>query len=984
MILQQSLTISKVLVGFHENTPRDRGSSCGQESQNICGICQTSDNILPKIMSNDTPLILLVDGHSLAYRAFFAHARGSEGGLRTSTGIPTSVSYGFLKILLDVLQQQQPTYVAIAFDNRMPTFRHEVDDTYKAGRQETPQEFFEDLQTLRTVLEKLEIAQFEMAGFEADDLIGTLAIQGSRQGHRVKILSGDQDLFQLITDPDAPGPISVLHQNTRTGLEEFWPEQVIAKLGITPKQVIDYKALCGDSSDNIPGVKGIGAKGAVKLLTEYGSLDNLLASVDSVPGAIGKKLQEGVAAARHSYFMATIETNVPIVTDFEACRLRGIDEAAITPLFEQLEFKSFLRQLRRMQKLFGQQPARSEVVDLPEESFEVSIPTASDDDLWFDFAPTKAFDLTVHTVQTTAQWQLFLEELLAQVEPVAWDTETTSLDAVNSELVGLGCAWQGTIAYYLPVGHQTGENLDLNMVLAALKPYFEDPSYPKWFQNAKYDRLVLLGQGIYLDGVVFDTMLASYVLNPEGSHSLQSMAQKHLQFAMGTYEDLVPKGKTIAAVEIEAASRYCGEDVACTFQLTALLAKQLDILPGLKTIFENMELPLESVLAAMEARGIRIDKAYLQTLSAELEAELKSLEEQAHNQAGETFNLNSPKQLSDLLFQKLGLSAKKSRKTSLGFSTDAATLEKLRGDHPIVDIILRNRTLAKLKSTYVDALPLLVNPKTERIHTDFNQVVTATGRLSSSNPNLQNIPIRTSFSRRIRRAFVPEPGYVLMAADYSQIELRILAHLAEETVLIEAFQSGEDIHTLTAKLLLDKTEVTADERRLAKTINYGVVYGMGARRFARETGTSTAQAEAFITAFNRRYPGIFSYFERTRKMVLEEGYVETLLGRRRYFQGMSQLSQRDREAALRSAVNAPIQGTAADIVKLAMLRVEALLKGRRSQLLLQVHDELVLEIHPNELSELEPLIRESMENALLLSVPLRVEMNCGPNWMEAK
>jgi DNA polymerase I len=934
-------------------------------------------------MSSETPLVLLVDGHSLAYRAFFAHARGTEGGLRTSTGIPTSVSYGFLKILLDVLQQQQPTYVAIAFDNRMPTFRHEVDDTYKAGRQETPQEFFEDLQILRTVLEKLQIAQFEMAGFEADDLIGTLAIQGSRQGHRVKILSGDQDLFQLITDPEEPGPISVLHQNTRTGLEEFGPEQVVAKLGVTPKQVIDYKALCGDASDNIPGVKGIGAKGAVKLLTEYGSLDNLLASMDKVPGAIGKKLQEGVEAARHSYFMATIETNVPIVTDFESCRLRGIDEAAITPLFEQLEFKSFLRQLRRMQKLFGQTPAEPQVLELPESS-DSSTTTAGDDDLWFDFAPTQAFDLTVHTVQTQAQWEQFLEDLLAQVDPVAWDTETSSLDAVNADLVGLGCAWQGNVAYYVPVGHETGENLDLAMVLAALKPYFEDPSRPKWFQNAKYDRLVLLGQGIALDGVVFDTMLASYVLNPEGSHSLQSMAQRHLQFAMGTYEDLVPKGKTIAAVEISAASRYCGEDVACTFQLTTLLGSQLDALPSLKTIFENMELPLEAVLAAMEARGIRIDKAYLQTLSAELETELQSLEEQAYAQAGEPFNLNSPKQLSDLLFQKLGLSIKKSRKTSLGFSTDAATLEKLQGDHPIIDIILRNRTLAKLKSTYVDALPLLINPKTERIHTDFNQVVTATGRLSSSNPNLQNIPIRTSFSRRIRRAFVPEPGYVLMAADYSQIELRILAHLAEEKVLIEAFQSGEDIHTLTAKLLLDKAEVTADERRLAKTINYGVVYGMGARRFARETGTTITQAEAFIAAFNRRYPGIFGYFERTRKMVIEDGYVETLLGRRRYFQGIDQLGQRDREAALRSAVNAPIQGTAADIVKLAMLRVEALLKGRRSQLLLQVHDELVLEVHPDELSALEPLIREEMENAVLLSVPLRVEMNCGPNWMEAK
>ncbi|UFP93257.1 DNA polymerase I [Gloeobacter morelensis] len=935
---------------------------------------------------SSAPVLLLVDGHSLAYRAYFAYVRGGETGLRTSGGTPTSVSFGFLKLLLDAIERDKPSMVAVAFDTRMPTFRHEVDATYKSGRAETPDEFIDDLQNLREILTALDLPQFELPGYEADDLIGTLAVHGAGQGYDVKILSGDQDLFQLITDEGAPGgSIRVLHQNTRTGTEEFGPAQVKEKLGIAPRQVVDYKALCGDSSDRIPGVRGIGAKGAVRLLEEYGSLTRLIEAVDTIPGALGKKLKEGVEDARHSYWMATIETNVPLVVDFEACRLVGFDAERVAPLLEKLEFRSFLRQLQRLQRSFGGTPsARPAALNEEADNPLTGVGTASADELWFDFAPSVPMDLEVRVVQTAEAFQAFLGALLAQDGLVAWDTETNNLDPRHARLVGIGCAWEPGVAYYLPLAHLQGPNLQTDAVVAALTPYWQDSERPKVLQNAKYDWLVLRNYGVALAGIAFDPMLASYVLDPEGKHNLTTLAQNHLQITMGSYEALVPKGQTIDAVEIAAVSRYCGEDAAVTLRLVPVLQAKLDEDPRLAGIFKEIEVPLEPVLARMEERGIRIDKAYLGELAQELDRDLELLEQEAYTLAGSKFNLGSPKQLSDLLFNKLGLNAKKSRKTSLGYSTDAAVLEKLRDDHPIVEAILSYRTLAKLKSTYVDALPLLVDPRTDRVHTDFNQTVTTTGRLSSSNPNLQNIPVRTSFSRRIRRGFVPEPGWLLVAADYSQIELRILAHLTQEPVLLEAFQSGGDVHTLTARLLLGREEVTSEERRLAKIINYGVVYGMGARRFARETGVSAAEAEDFIKAFYRRYPAVFSFMEQTRRMAVEQGYVETLLGRRRYFRGLGQLNQRDREGALRAAFNAPIQGTAADIIKIAMVRLEKTLAGRRTRLLLQVHDELVFEMPPEERPEVEPLIRSGMENALDLLVPLKVELNAGPNWLEAK
>ncbi|MEM6839675.1 MAG: DNA polymerase I, partial [Cyanobacteria bacterium P01_C01_bin.120] len=557
---------------------------------------------------------------------------------------------------------------------------------------------------------------------------------------------------------------------------------------------------------------------------------------------------------------------------------------------------------------------------------------------------------------------------------------------------------------YIPLGHKTGSQLSLATVLEALRPILEGDEFPKVLQNAKYDRLVLRSQGISLAGVVFDTMLASYVLNPESNHNLSDLSLKYLNLKAQSYKELVPKGQTIADLSIADVANYCGADVHTTYCLTALLKAELTEYADLKHLFEAVELPLEPVLAEMEYDGVRIDSNYLGNFSQQLETDLKRIEEKAYEVAGETFNLASPKQLSALLFEKLGLDKRKSRKNkSGGYSTDATTLEKLRRDHEVVDCILEHRTLSKLKSTYVDALPELVRRDTHRVHTDFNQAVTATGRLSSSSPNLQNIPIRTAFSRQIRAAFIPQDGWQLVAADYSQIELRILAHLSEEPVLVEAYNNREDVHALTARLLFDKDDITSEERRLGKVINFGVIYGMGASRFAREADVSRSEAKSFIDRYYDRYPNVFEYLQQMQREAIAHGYVQTLMGRRRYFNFTSgqlhDLQDTDPNqinldslkringydaGLLRAAANAPIQGSSADIIKVAMIRLQELLKDYQTRLLLQVHDELVFEVPPDEWTELQPKITDTMESAMSLKVPLVVEANAGPNWMETK
>jgi len=997
----------------------------------------------------EKPLLLLVDGHSLAFRSFYAFAKGGEGGLSTKDGVPTSVTYGFLKTLLDNVKGLNAKGVVLAFDTATPTFRHEADANYKAHRETAPEHFFADLANLQQILkEDLDLSLCLAPGYEADDVLGTLALRGASEGWRVRILSGDRDLFQLVDDDR---DIAVLYMGggpyaKNSGPIEMRREGVIAKLGVPPEDVIDLKALTGDPSDNIPGVKGVGPKTAINLLQAHGNLEGIFADLSQQKGALRTKLETGRDSAFHSRMLARILLDVPL-EDPPRLDLGEVKAEALANSLEKLELFSLRKQVDSFARLFSAQPnhrpsseaaapsgptaaptpnqtAGARSPEAGETSPAVIGPTPGPSDGPSDGpTPDPIPKLAPFLVQSPQELESLLQILWQQSDsmaPVALDTETTSLNPFRAELVGMGLAWGSGPAEvaYIPIAHQGAQasdllsdaapperQLPLDQVLGALAPWLASKAHPKTLQNAKYDRLILMRHGLVLEGVVMDTLLADYLRDAGDKHGLEALAQRNFHFSPTSYSDLVAKGANFASVPLDQAAAYCGMDVHLTWRLTPLLRQQLaDLGPALLPLLDQVELPLEAVLAGMEATGIRIDVPYLQELGQELGKSLAQLERDAHEAAGGEFNLASPKQLGEVLFDTLKLDRKKSRKTKTGWSTDAAVLEKLEADHSVVPLLLEHRTLSKLRSTYIEALPLLVEAETGRVHTDFNQAVTATGRLSSSNPNLQNIPIRTEFSRRIRKAFLPQEGWQLISADYSQIELRILTHLSGEQVLIEAFNQGDDVHALTARLLLDKDEVSAEERRLGKTINFGVIYGMGAQRFARETGVGQAQAKDFLSRYRQRYARVFTYLEMQERLALSQGYVETILGRRRPFHfdpaGLGRWRGRDplsielevaRRAGmegqqLRAAANAPIQGSSADIIKIAMVRLhQALIEADLpARLLLQVHDELVLEADPAVLETVIDLTRTTMEEAVRLEVPLKVETGVGPNWMETK
>jgi DNA polymerase-1 len=898
--------------------------------------------------------LFIVDGHALAYRAYFAFIRNP---LINSKGENTSAVFGFTRMLLLLLKKYDPRYLAVVFDSGEETDRHRAFPEYKAHRPEMPADLVTELPWIFELTEALGIRVIVEPGIEADDLIATLARTANAEGIGVTIITGDKDFLQLLSDR-----VRIIRPEKGTALEEeIGPEYCRERFGLDPAQVIDLLALMGDSSDNIPGVKGIGEKTAVKLLHEFGSLDALFERIDEVkPDHLREKLVSGREEAFRSRELVTLR-DVPIRYSLGELLIGDRDEEKITDLMLRLEFHQILKEL----------------------SLATTSGTATG-----RYRLARAGDLSD------------LARLLGSARAFVVDVETTSLDPMNAELVGMSFSVEEGAAWYVPIGHAPAgrsellrpaggeEGVGIDRALKVLGPVLADGSISKIGHNIKYDCLVLEAHGFEVNGVSFDTMIASYCLDPERrSHSLDNLALEFTRHRKIAYAELFPPGdraKDIRTVPLERLSRYSCEDADFTMRLKTIFERSLAEL-GFEKLFSELEMPLCLVLKRMEQEGVAIDVGELERLERKVASELHRLTGEIHALAGEEFNINSNRQLQRILFEKLGLGA--GRRTKTGYSTDEDVLTELSHRHRIAGLILEHRQLSKMKSTYLDALPRLVNPRTGRIHTSFNQTVTATGRLSSSDPNLQNIPIRTELGRTIRKAFVPRGGFVIMDADYSQIELRIMAHLSKDAGLVEAFREGSDIHTRTASRIyqVSENEVTGAMRASAKTINFGVIYGMGARGLASQLDISLEEAKRFIEEYFKRYPGVKSYIERAVLDARTKRYAETLLGRRRLLPEMDSEDRRVRSFSERIAVNTPIQGTAADMIKLAMIAIDREIRGAglRSRMILQVHDELVFEAALEERERLEPLVRERMETAVALDVPVRVEIGFGANWLEA-
>ena len=930
--------------------------------------------------------LVLIDGHALAYRAYHALRPDS---FSTRQGELTNAVYGFTSMLLAVLRDEQPDYIAVTFDVGR-TFRHEEYPPYKAHREAMPEELATQLQRINQVIEAFNIPVFTAEGYEADDVLGTLARQAAQQGVETLIVTGDTDTFQLIDDNTR-----VLTSRRRYSDTVIYDEAGIQeRYGLKPRQIIDYKGLVGDSSDNIPGVRGVGKKTATRLLLEYGSIEAIYEHLDEVKSPrFRKALEEGRGDAFLSKHLATIVTDMPLELDLEACRVAEYDYDRVTALFRELEFRSLLERLSQPSQPEGpQQLALFEEVEAAAPAALTAVPTAQ---------PVLSGVEGAAAGYRTVDSQKALEELVEELSrspAFALDTETTSTDAMAADLVGIAVALmkkggEGQ-AHYIPVKHALGAGSQLppGHVLDKLRPLLEDARVAKYAHNAKYDLTVLARHGIELGGLAFDTMIAEWLIDPASRNlGLKNLAWARLGVEMTPITFLIGKGKnqiTIDRVPIEQVTQYAGADVDMTCRLVSLLESELRE-KELWPLFAEVEMPLVPVLVEMEMKGVALDLPFLQNMSSLLQERLATLEQEIQDQVGYPFNINSTQQLSDALFVKLCLPTKGVKKTTSGhYSTAASVLEGLKDQHPVIGLILEQRELAKLKSTYVDALPQLVNPHTGRVHTSYNQTGTVTGRISSSDPNLQNIPIRTEVGRQVRRAFVAEEGSVLLAADYSQVELRIMAHISQDPTLLGAFRRGEDIHTSTAAAIMGvpAQAVTPEMRRLAKSVNFGLSYGQGSHGLAQQTGLSHEEADRFIKTYFARYPQVKEYIERTKRQANEQGYVETLLGRRRYFPELQRDQVRGHivAAAHRMAINAPIQGTAADILKIAMLRLYQALHERnlKSRMTLQVHDELVLEVPEDEVDTVAPLVRKIMEGAFRLDASLKVDVKVGVNWLE--
>lgn len=921
--------------------------------------------------------LILIDGHSLAYRAFHAI---SADTMMTSDGELTNAVFGFTSMLLNVWRTEQPDYIAVAFDVGR-TFRHDMYDQYKANRSETPEEMTGQMERIHQLVEAFRIPSFMVEGYEADDVMGALARQAVAQGVEVLIVTGDRDALQLVDDH-----IKVLTSGRKfSDTIVYDREAVKQRYGLCPEQLVDLKALVGDSSDNIPGVRGIGEKTATELLQAYRTLDGIYEHIDEIKSnRVRAALLEGKDVAYLSRELGQIHTDVPITLDLNACRAGEFDRRRVVALFNELEFRSLLQRLPGGE----QQPAAEVQLSLFAEPGEerAGPPLVQ---VTGQPSPLGAYQAVVSLPALTE-----LANKLAAAKVFAFDTETTDTDPLRAQLVGLSLSCQPGEGYYVPVGHQTGEpQLTLSEVAATLGPLLADPDLEKYAHHAKYDMEVLQRAGIEVKGLAFDTMLAEWMLNPI-SHNLglKNLTMVRLGIEMTPISDLIGTGKaqlSMAAIPVQRVAPYASADADMTLRLTREMTPELRD-KGLWKLFKEVEVPLTYVLMEMELTGIALDRAVLAELSATLQKRLNELEEAIYQQAGRAFNIASTEQLSDILFVALGLPKQGLRKTKSGrYSTAADVLEDLRGAHPIVEMILEHRQLTKLKSTYIDALPQMVNPETGRLHTSFNQTGTSTGRLSSSEPNLQNIPIRTEPGRQIRRAFVARAGWQLLAADYSQIELRILAHVSGDKAMIAAFERGEDIHASTAAAIygVPLDQVTPEMRRVAKTTNFAISYGVTGFGLSKQTNLTPEAAQEFINQYFARYPGVEAYLEGIKRKAAEDGYVETFLGRRRYFPELrrgNQIPRTVRQNVERMAINAPIQGAAADIIKIAMNRLHENLRKRQleAKILLQIHDELVLEAPEAEVNTVVSLVRTVMEGAVQLRVPLQVELTVGKNWLD--
>jgi DNA polymerase-1 len=937
----------------------------------------------------------ILDGTALAYRAYFAMI---SHPLINSKGQNTSAVFGFANYLMKIIGDEKPDYLVAVFDTAEPTFRHKKYPEYKATRERMPEEMAGQLGHIKKLLNAFGVPTVERPGYEADDVIGTLAQLAAKENIDVFMVTGDKDFMQLIT------PKIKMYKPGRSGEEvEIVDEKgVEKKFGVKPSQVIDVLALTGDAVDNVPGIKGVGDKTAIPLIQKYGTVEKVLSIADKIEKpALREKLKTGKDMALLSKYLVTIKTDVPLGVDFHTLKEKNSDTDEIAKIFNELEFRSLIKRAQQMvgsaapSELEGGERKAGDRKQEKEESKHASTEIEETVDE-VDYQTIATVKHSYKLVTDLSELEKIVEKL-KKAELISMDTETMSTNPLLADLVGISLSVKPHEAYYVSIASEGGDlfsgiegrrGVNIKDAIKLLKPIFESAKIKKVGQNLKYDMLVLSNYGVWTQGVVFDSMVAAYVVNADMQNNLDALAKEYLKYKPVAIEELIGTGKNqknMREISPEVVAEYSGEDADVALQLMDVLEKKLEKL-NLLGLCEKMEFPLIDVLAAMERTGVKIDTDILGQISKELERMIENLGGEVFKLAGGEFNINSPKQLGEILFNKMKLVPTK--KTKTGFSTDVFVLEELSAQHPIAEKILDYRKLTKLKGTYVDALPTLINPRTGRVHTSFNQTVAATGRLSSSDPGLQNIPIRGEMGKEIRKAFVPgEKGWVMVSADYSQIELRIMAHICKDEGMIEAFNKHEDIHRTTASKVfgVPPDKVTSDMRRKAKEVNFGLLYGIGPYGLKIRLRISQGEAKEVIDTYFQRFPRVREYINGTIEFARKHGYVETLLGRRRYLANINSKNSAVRMAEERQAINMPIQGTAADMIKLAMVNIHREMKKKemKSRMILQVHDELVFEAPKSELKQLEELVADKMKNAMKLSVPIDVEVGNGPNWLDA-